>query len=90
MTVKVMLLVPLLPSVRLALAIDRVGIGSSSVIVTVTCWEPLSVAPPPPVTPVMSRITVSLASFSVSCTAVMVAVPVVLPAVIVMVVEDRV
>ena len=54
-----------------------VGGGSSSVIVVICCCVPLSV---PLVTLVISTITVSLLSSSVSLAAVMVTVPVRLPA----------
>ena len=67
---------PELPSVRDASLMLRLGAGSSSVMVTVTCWLPLSVAPLPPVTPVMSRMKVSLSSSKVSWAAVTVVVPV--------------
>ena len=81
---------PLLPSVKLVSAIEMVGATSSSVIVTVWVWVPLSVAPSPPLTPVISTMMVSSTSSRVSCTAVMVAVPVVCPAAIVIVVDERV
>jgi hypothetical protein len=54
--------------------------------VTVAVCVPLSVALSPPVTPVISMTAVSLASSRVSVTPVRVAVPVVWPAVMVMVV----
>ena len=60
-----------------AMAIVTVGAGSSSVIVTVSRCVPDSV---PLVTLLMSTMMVSLVSSSVSCTAVSVTEPLVLPA----------
>ncbi len=62
-----------------------VGATSSSVIVTVACCVPDSVAPLPPVTFVMSAITVSEPSNKASSVGSIVTVPVVVPAGIVIV-----
>ena len=59
-----------------------VGADSLSIMVTVVCCVPFSVAPPPE-TPEISTIAVSLPSYIASSVGVKVAVPVVLPAVIV-------
>ena len=60
-----------------AAAKETVGTGSSSVMIAVTCWVPDSV---PLVTLEISTRMVSLSSSRLSCTAVRVIVPVVLPA----------
>ena len=65
-----------------------VGVVSSSVIVTVADCVPDSVAPLPPVTLVMSAITVSLPSKIASSVGSIVTVPVVEPAGMVIVVFD--
>ena len=65
-----------------------VGVVSSSVIVTVAVCVPDSVAPLPPVTFVMSAITVSFPSKITSSVGSIVTVPVVDPAGIVIIVLD--
>ena len=70
--------VPLFSAMELALADrDTVGVLSSSVIVSVTCWVPLSVAF---VTELMSMMAVSSPSEVLSFVGVKVVVPVVEPA----------
>ena len=60
---------------------------TTSAIVMVCCWIPFSV---PFTTPEISKITVSLPSTKISCTAVTFVVPVVWPAGMVIVEEARV
>ena len=72
---------------ELAAVKETVGNASSSVISALTCWEPDSV---PLVTLEISTTTVSSTSSNVSCTAVRVIAPVVLPGGMTIEVPDRV
>ena len=77
---------PVFPSVTVTLLMEMVG-PSSSVMVAVTCWVPDSV---PLVTLEMSTMMVSSVSSILSCTAVRVIVPLVLPGGITIEVPERV